>query len=92
MKHLVMYKWKRGMEAPAGEVEALYRETLTVPGIHSVSVRTNCVKRETRFDGLIILDMDREALEAYDGCEAHLRWKREYGDRLQAKAIIDLDE
>ena len=41
---------------------------------------------------MIILDMEKEALAAYDVSEPHLRWKKEYGDRIEKKAIFDCDE
>ena len=40
---------------------------------------------------MIALDMDKEALPAYDVSEMHHAWKREYGDLLEKKAIFDFE-
>ena len=41
---------------------------------------------------MIVIDMDREALAAYDASSPHKRWKEEYGELLLAKAIFDSEE
>jgi hypothetical protein len=40
---------------------------------------------------MIVFDMDKEALPAYAASEPHLRWKRDYADRIAKKAIFDCD-
>ena len=40
---------------------------------------------------MIVLDMEPEALPAYDVCEPHLRWKTEYGPITESKAIFDCE-
>ena len=46
----------------------------------------------SRRNMMIIIDMDQEALPAYDASEPHLRWKTEYGKLTEKKAIFDCDE
>ena len=38
---------------------------------------------------MIEIDMDREALEAYDSSVWHRQWKEQYGCLLANKAIFD---
>ena len=38
------------------------------------------------------MDMEKDALPAYDVSEPHLRWKTEYGGLVAKKAIFDCDD
>lgn len=94
MKHYIIVKFTKGTDVPAltGPVRGIFEETLKIPGIHDLAIRTSNSDRANRYDLMIILDMEKEALEAYDVSEPHLRWKKEYGDRIEKKAIFDCDE
>ena len=94
MKHYIVAKLKNpaDTERLVRPVKELFEETLSIPGIHAVSVKPCCVDRPGRFNLMIVIDMDREALGAYDACEPHQRWKKEYGDLLETKAIFDSED
>lgn len=94
MKHFILAKLKDAgtRESLKGPVEELFRETLAIPGIHDVTVKTCCVDRANRYDLMIVIDMDRAALEEYDACEPHRKWKENYGSLLQDKAIFDSED
>ena len=94
MKHYIISKFADGCEvAPLVEpVRALFEQTLSIPGIHGVRVLPCCIDRPNRYDLMIEIDMDKEALEAYDACAAHKQWKQEYGPLLASKAIFDSEE
>ena len=47
--------------------------------------------RDNRYDVLIVLDMERDALPLYDGSAPHHRWKEEFGPLLAQKAIFDFE-
>ena len=94
MKHdiLVKYKPEITKERKAElipEIRELFEHTTEIPGIRGVRVMPNVVDRENRFDLMIEIDMDREALDAYDGCVWHHEWKERYGQLLEKKAIFD---
>jgi len=94
MKLHILVKWAEPAMRAASvvrEVEALFQETLGIPGVHKVEVLPNVVDRPNRYDLLILITMDMEALEAYDACEAHHRWKDEYGAKIEKKAIFDCE-
>lgn len=93
MKHYIIAKFKEGIDpAPLiGPVREIFEETLAIEGIHAVDVKPCCIKRPNRYDIMIVIDMDKEALETYDACEPHKKWKRDYGNMLQAKTIFDSD-
>ena len=93
MKHHIIVKFNEGtdLEALLGPVEAIFAETLSIPGVHGLELKRNCVDRPNRYDLMIVLDMDREALNAYDASEPHKRWKSEYGALVAKKAIFDCE-
>ena len=93
MKHHIIVKFKEGVDwkALAAPVRALFEETLAVPGIRGVELKQGCIDRPNRYHMMIVIDMDPEALPAYDTCEPHHRWKAEYGELLEKKAIFDCE-
>ena len=94
MKHYIIVKFVEGTDVKAlvGPVKAIYDETLSIPGVHSVDFKLSNSDRANRYDLMIVMDMDKEALPACDVSEPHIRWKTEYGDRVAKKAIFDCDE
>ena len=91
MTHYIIAKFIDTCEtAPLVEpIRTLFEETLKIPGIHAVRVKPCCIDRPNRYDLMIEIDMDKDALEAYDVSEPHRKWKQEYGHLLQSKAIFD---
>lgn len=94
MKHdiLVKYKPEISKEQKAAlipEITELFGHLTEIEGIHGVQVYPNVVERENRYDLLIEIDMDREALEVYDASVWHYQWKDRYGALLEKKAIFD---
>ena len=77
------------MERP---VRSIFEETLSIEGIHGIDIKLSNSDRDNRYDMMIVMDMDKEALPAYDVSEPHLRWKSEYGDLIEKKAIFDCDD
>ncbi|MBO6158278.1 MAG: Dabb family protein [Firmicutes bacterium] len=94
MKHLIIAKLKNraDKEKLIAPVQDLFNRLLEIPGIHSVHVRPCVIDLANRYDLMIEIDMDKDALETYAQSEPHLTWKREYGDLLESKAIFDYEE
>ena len=96
MKHNILIKYipeitKERKAELIPEITALFDHTTEIPGIHAVRLFPNIVDRPNRYDLLIQIDMDREALEAYDGSIWHKQWKEQYGSLLEKKAIFDFE-
>ena len=94
MKHHVIVKFKSDLTAAdkdrlVPEIKSLFDNMLSIDGIHSVELFRNCVDRENRFDIMIVITMEPEALPEYDECIWHKRWKTEYADVVEKKAIFD---
>ena len=93
MKHHILVKFREGTDLRAllEPVRAIFAETLAIPGIHALELKPSCSDRPNRYDLMIVLDMDPEALPAYDACEPHRRWKEEYGPITEKKVIFDCE-
>ena len=94
MQHYIIVKFVEGTDIQALEapVQKIFDETLAIPGIHKVELKLSNSDRDNRYDLMIRIDMDKEALPAYDVSEPHKRWKAQYGDIILKKAIFDCDE
>ena len=94
MRHHILVKWNEqasDREKLRRDIEVLFQQVLEVPGIHRVDVLPNMVDRPNRYDLLILLTMDREALDAYDNCAAHHTFKDTYTPYMEKKAIFDCE-
>ncbi|MDD2647762.1 MAG: hypothetical protein PHI27_03105 [Eubacteriales bacterium] len=94
MKHHILVKLTEKAKAQPelyDEVEKLFSQSTEIAGVHGVCVSKNIVDRPNRYDLMIVIDMDRSALDAYDSSDMHLRWKREFSSRILQKAIFDCD-
>ena len=94
MKHDILIKYipEITKEQKAGlmpQIAELFGHTTEIAGIHKVTLYPNVVDRPNRYDLLIEIDMDPEALEVYDSCIWHKQWKEQYGSLLEKKAIFD---
>lgn len=94
MKHNIIVKFKK--DAPAlnemlDDIKAIFSQTLSIEGIHNVKYLMNCVDRPNRYDLVIQIDMDRDALADYDACSPHRQWKEKYGPYIDSKAIFDYE-
>ncbi len=94
MKHHILVKFTEGTDyrALAEPIRGIFAQTLSIPGVRAAEIRLSNSDRPNRYDMMIVMDMDKEALGAYDVSEPHLRWKAEYGDRIAKKAIFDCDD
>ena len=94
MKHHIIVKFTEGTDVQAllPPVREIFDECLKIPGIHGVELKTSCIDRPNRYDLMIAIDMDKEALPAYDVSEPHHRWKDTYGPITAKKAIFDCED
>lgn len=95
MKHCIMAKFTDRSVLDAGfmkELEQLFAPCSQIEGVTGARLITNCTDRENRYDLLIMIDMDRDALPRWDASDIHRTWKNSYGALLQSKAIFDTEE
>lgn len=94
MKHHIIAKFVPDLEnraALVAEIERLFAASTQTPGIHSCRVLRNCVRRPNRYDLMIVIDMDADALPLWDASNVHREWKTRFGPLLEAKAIFDCE-
>ena len=92
MRHHILVKWSNDLPRPDNAaIAALFQSALTIPGIHSVSLHPNVTNRPNRYDLLILLCMDKEALPTFDASEVHHTWKDTYTPFIAQKAIFDCE-
>lgn len=93
MKHLIIVKSMPDVDAHAFAVEAEkhFQDILTVPGVHAVRVIEGIREHENRYHFIIEIDMDKNALPAYNESKCHHDWKKSYADKIEKKAIFDYE-
>lgn len=92
MRHHILVKWKQEQPRPQLEaIDTLFRQALAIFGVHSVSLHPNIIDRANRYDLLILICMEREALPIYDASAMHRQWKTAYGPLIESKAIFDCE-
>lgn len=92
MKHCIIVKFKPDIELSEhlSDIKDIFERTNSIPGIHGTEFKTGLNReRGNRYDLMIEMDMDAEALPAYDACDAHKEWKNKYGGMIEAKCIFD---
>lgn len=94
MKHHIIVKFNDSVSdktALISEIETLFAKPTEIAGIHGISLYKNCVDRSNRFDLMIVIHMDAEALPLWDASPLHKEWKDVYGHNIAAKAIFDCE-
>lgn len=93
MLHHIIVKWKDTVDKQetSQNVRALYESAVEIPGIRDVIIKDNVIVRPNRYDLMIALDMDEDALVTWDNSELHLKWKSEYGSLIESKCIFDCE-
>ena len=94
MKHCILAKWGEKVTDKAAllpPITALFSAANTISGVHGVEIFHCCIDWANRYDVMIVLDMDKEALPNWDASAVHHQWKDEYGNLIEKKAIFDYE-
>ena len=93
MKHLIIVKGTEGVDphAFALAAENHFKDIVEIPGVHSVKVIEGIREHENRYHFIIEIDMDKQALPAYNVSKCHHDWKEKYSAWIEKKAIFDCD-
>ena len=92
MEHYILVKWNPdtgNREELAQQAERLFQDACRMPGIFRTELFRNCVERENRYDLMIRMELEPDALERFDRSEIHSEWKRRFGEKIEKKAIFD---
>ena len=92
INHCILVKWNETVtekEALLPEVRAVFDRTNALDGVYGVKYLQNVTDRPNRYDLMIVVTMEEDALPAYDKSEPHLTWKERFSGRIASKAIFD---
>ena len=96
MQHHVIVRFKDSVEdkiALADEIGNLFRGMVgSVPGVYKVSPHKNCIDMSNRYDLMVIVDMEKEALQSYTDSPIHDKWINNYAKYLESKVIMDYED
>lgn len=73
------------------EIAALFDGALELPGVEEVRIHTAVVESPTRYDLMIVMRMQKDALAAFDASPIHRAWKERFARYIDAKAIFDCE-
>lgn len=96
MNHLIVVKFKSEYSKSEilkmfEDIKTIFNQATTIPGINDVVYKTNCIDRTNRYDILINIIMDKEALPLWDESSFHKQWKDTYGHMIESKCIFDCE-
>ena len=94
MKHHIIVKWNESVTDKRGAakgVRELFAQSSDIDGVVGVEVYENCIDRQNRYDIMIVIEMDKSALTAWDESELHKTWKSGWGEKIAQKAIFDCE-
>ncbi len=95
MKHCIIAKFGdmvADKKETLAQVKALFAAAVPVEGVTGIVIHENCVARDNRYDLMIVVEMARDALGAWDASEIHHQWKAQFGGMLASKAIFDYED
>lgn len=95
MKHYIIVKWNSSVtdkDSIVNDVKNIFDKLVLIDGIHKVEFIQNVVDRSNRYDLMIRIDMDKNALEKYDASTPHNEWKNKYAKYVEFKAIFDSED
>ena len=92
MKHCILVKFIKSFDwqSELSKIATIF-DSININGVHKTEYLVNCIDRENRYDLLIRIDMEKEALEKYDMSENHHIWKKSYSKYIEKKAIFDYE-
>lgn len=94
MLHRIIVKYTplvTDRDAFAEEVLGVFKPLEQMEGIRKVGVVKGLPLAENRWDLMIEIDMEKDALPAYNGSAPHKLWKEKYASFVEKKAIFDCD-
>ena len=90
MKHCILVKFIKSFDwqSELSKIATIF-DSIDINGVHKTEYLVNCIDRENRYDLLIRIDMEKEALEKYDMSEAVKIMYLNLFDYMENPKIID---
>ncbi|MBQ3078926.1 MAG: Dabb family protein [Clostridia bacterium] len=94
MKHLILVKWNEKVQDITAFCKAAdehFKEITEVEGVQAVRTVEGIRQRDNRYHLMIEIDMEKDALKAYDASRCHHEWKGKFGPFIEKKTIFDYE-
>ena len=96
MKHYIIVKFKDSITLQEQEglrlqIARLFEPATRLGGVHEVSLYPALLRSDKRYDLMICMDMEKEALDAFDHSDIHCLWKERFSGFIAHKAIFDCE-
>ena len=93
MKHYIVVKFKEGFDYSKhiDRISDLFNEAKNINGVEKTDIYTSNSDLKNRYDLMIVMDLDKKALNDFDNSDIHQRWKDEFGAYIVNKTIFDCD-
>ena len=93
MKHYIIVKFYEDYNylESVDNIKTLFNESLEINNINNVEIYVSNSKLSNRYDLMIIMTLDKEALIEFDNSWIHKKWKEDYGKYIENKTIFDCD-
>lgn len=93
MIHYIIVKWNDKVDKQdlSKKVKELFSDAVNVSGVSKVEIKDNVTPRDNRYDIMIAIHMNSDALCTWDNSELHKKWKAEYGNMIEKKCIFDCE-
>ncbi len=95
MKHYILVKFHDtapDKERLYPDIAQLFAGAVGMEGVRQVSLFPAVLVSEKRYDLMICIDMEREALAAFDQSSLHRLWKERFASTIAHKVIFDCEE
>lgn len=92
MRHYIIVKYNETVldkETLYQAISTLFESARTITGMRDVTLYRSVTDFPNRYDLMICLEMEDDALPHFDRSELHHIWKRDYAKHLASKAIFD---
>ena len=91
MKHYIVVKFKDDFDYMLNveDIADLFNNALKIDGVNRIDLHTSNSDLPNRYDLMIEMELDEQALKEFDASDIHERWKSGYGRHIDNKVIFD---
>lgn len=94
MKHHIIVKFNQNapiLKEMLPRIDEIFSDCMKIEGVTGYRLIKNCIDRSNRYNLMIVIEMEKSALEVYDSSDAHKIWKEEFSKFIESKCIFDCE-
>ena len=94
MNHYIIVKFKSDFNylEKIEKIEELFNEALNIEGIDNIDIHTSNSTLSNRYDLMIEMKLNSDALIEFDNSWIHKKWKDDFGRYIENKTIFDCEQ